>query len=214
MIARVDTMSLARAERADFAEFLASLTPEQWNAPTLCGGWQVRDVVAHVYSYEDLGFGGLAARFVTAGLDIDRINDRALGDYVGMGAKQLLARARDHVQPKGLTARFGGRIALTDGMIHQQDVRRPLGRPRAIPPDRLVAALGTARNAPTLGARKRIRELTLTATDLDWTTGTGPLVTGPAEALLMAIAGRRGVTSELSGPGLATLTERIEGIDG
>ena len=50
-----DTMRLARDERADLADFLATLTPEQWDAPTLCPLWRVRDVVAHIFSYEDLG---------------------------------------------------------------------------------------------------------------------------------------------------------------
>ena len=50
-----DTMCLARDERADLADFLATLTPEQWDAPTLCTLWRVRDVVAHMFSYEDLG---------------------------------------------------------------------------------------------------------------------------------------------------------------
>jgi hypothetical protein len=73
----------------------------------------------------------------------------------------------------------------------------------------MLCTLQFARTAPTIGAKKRIRGLTLTATDLDWTTGTGPAVEGPAEALLMAIAGRRGVVQELSGPGQPTLADRI-----
>ena len=68
-----------------------------------------------------------------------------------------------------------------------------------------------AKTAPTIGAAKRIRGLTLTATDLDWTTGQGPRVEGPAEPLLMALAGRRGMTSELSGPVVPVLAERIRG---
>ena len=55
----------------------------------------------------------------------------------------------------------------------------------------------------------RIRRLGLTATDLDWSTGERPVVTGPAEALLMALAGRRGITHELSGPGLRVLAARV-----
>lgn len=207
----VDTMSLARAERADLAEFLATLSPQQWDAPTLCHRWRVRDVVAHTYSYEDLGFGRLAARMVKAGLNGDRANAVGVAEHAGKSGDELAARAREHIQPAGLTAMMGGRIALTDGMIHHQDIRRPLGLPRQIPADRLVAALQTARTAPAIRAAKRIRGLTLTATDMDWSTGSGPLVEGPGEALLMAIAGRRGVTAELSGPGVATLAERIGG---
>lgn len=101
---------------------------------------------------------------------------------------------------------MGGRIALTDGMIHQQDIRRP----RQVPAGRLKAASDTARSAPTLGAARLIKGLTLRATDLDWATGTGPEVEGFGEALLMAMAGRRRVATELTGSGAARLTERLD----
>jgi len=63
---------------------------------------------------------------------------------------------------------------------------------------------------PTIGATKRVRGLRLVATDLDWTVGTGPAVKGPAESLLMSMAGRRGVVGELAGPGQPTLAARVE----
>lgn len=94
-------------------------------------------------------------------------------------------------------------------MFHRQDIRRPLGLPRAIPAPRLTVALDFATTARPIRAVPRIRGLTLTATDLDWTTGAGPEITGPDESLLMALAGRRGISDELAGPGLATLTGRI-----
>lgn len=56
-------MDMARAERTDLAEFLATLTPEQWAAPSLCTKWSVKDVVAHMISYEELGTTGLIKRF-------------------------------------------------------------------------------------------------------------------------------------------------------
>ncbi len=105
---------------------------------------------------------------------------------------------------------FGGVIALTDGMIHQQDVRRPLGPPREIPAERIVPVLHFALFAPVVRGILRVRGVRLVATDLDWSFGSGPEARGPAESLLMVIAGRRGVVPELSGPGTAKLTERIE----
>ena len=73
----VDVMSLARDERADLAEFLTTLTPSQWEAPSLCGAWRVPDVVAHMFSYEDLRLGALIGRFVIGGVLPDRV--KALG---------------------------------------------------------------------------------------------------------------------------------------
>lgn len=206
-----DYTAMAMAERAEIADLLASLTPEQWQAPTLCADWTVRDVVAHMFSFEELSTLGLIGRFARGPFTRGGANTVGVDAYRDHGPDELVALVQRHLRPRGLTAGFGGRIALTDGTIHHQDIRRPLGLPRQIPPERLVAVLDFARTAPTISAGKRIRGLTLTATDLDWTTGTGPEVTGPAEALLMALAGRRGVTDELSGPGVPELAARIGG---
>ncbi|AEA25331.1 maleylpyruvate isomerase family mycothiol-dependent enzyme [Pseudonocardia benzenivorans] len=201
-----DVRTMARAERADLADFLATLTPEEWDAPTLCERWTVRDVVAHMFSYDELSMFGLVRRLANGP---GRANDIGVAAYRDRSPEQLVALVRDHLDPRGLPAAFGGRIALTDCTIHHQDIRRPLGRPREIPPDRLRVALDYALFAPPIKARPRVRGLTLQATDLEWRSGAGPLVEGPAESLLMAAAGRAGVTDELSGPGVPTLAERI-----
>ena len=86
-------------------------------------------------------------------------------------------------------------------MIHHQDIRRPLGVPREVPADRLRCALDFATWAPPIKARPRIHGLTLTATDIDWAAGQGPLVEGTGEALL----------PELTGPGAAVLAVRVTG---
>jgi uncharacterized protein (TIGR03083 family) len=207
----MDVMGMARDERGELVDLLVTLTPAQWDASTLCSEWRVRDVVAHMFSFEALTTLGLVGRFLRGGLIPGRVNAVGVAAYADRNIDELIALAKNNLQPKGLTAGFGGRIALTDGMIHQQDIRRPLGLPRQIPPQRLTAVLDFAKTAPTISARKRIRGLRLTAGDLDWSTGEGPVVTGPAEALLMALAGRRGVTHELSGPGLPVLAGRIGG---
>ena len=204
-----DTMRLARDERADLADFLATLTPEQWDAPTLCTLWRVRDVVAHIFSYEDLGLVALVRRFAAARFNADQVNAVGVAAYAEYGPAELLARVRERLQPSGLTARFGGQIALTDGLIHHQDIRRALALPREVPLDRVQAALRFAPGARPIGAPRRLRGLRLAATDLDWSTGDGPTVEGPGEALLIAMAGRPAALPELSGPGTPTLAERI-----
>ncbi|CAM3144006.1 maleylpyruvate isomerase family mycothiol-dependent enzyme [Prescottella defluvii] len=203
-----DVTELAHAERAQLAALLKSLTAQQWQEPSLCAGWTVRDVVAHMLSYEELGPVGVVSRFMRGRLRFDRANDIGLADFDGQGPQQLVDLLDRSLQPRGLTTAFGSRIALVDGMIHQQDIRRPLGIPRDIPAERLAPALSFARIAPPIGARRRIRGLRLVATDLDWAAGRGPEIRGSGEALLMSIAGRHDVTGELEGPGLATLRGR------
>ncbi|TCP52099.1 uncharacterized protein (TIGR03083 family) [Tamaricihabitans halophyticus] len=200
---------LAREERADFADFLSTLRPEQWDEPTLCDSWTVRDVVAHVISYEGHGPRDVAVRFAKGGMRLSGANTIALAEYRAYSPDELLARLRRHLDPTGLTNVFGGSVALTDCCIHHQDIRRPFGMPREIPPDRLVEVLRFALLAPPIGAFVRARGLRLEATDLDFTRGNGPEVQGPAESILMAIAGRRGAVDELSGPGQPILSNRI-----
>lgn len=206
-----DVTELAHDERAQLATLLHSLTPQQWQAPSLCAGWTVRDVIAHMLSYEELSRVGVARRFARGWLRFDGANAIGLDDFAGHSPNQLLDLLERSMRPRGLTTGFGGRIALVDAMIHQQDIRRPLGIPREIPSERLVPALDFARVAPPIGARRRIQGLRLVATDLDWTAGRGLDVRGPAEALLMSIAGRHDAADELEGPGLATLRGRICG---
>ena len=205
----VDGMALARAEREDLLDLLGTLTPEQWRAPSLCAGWSVHDVVAHVLSYEELGPRQLAARFARGSFRFGRVNAVGLREYADRSPAELTDLLRRHLTPTGLTAGLGGAIALTDGLIHHQDIRRPLGLPRAVPAERVRPALRTALFAPTLLGVVRVRDVRLVATDLDWAFGRGPEVRGTAEALLMTVAGRRDIAAELSGPGRERIARRL-----
>lgn len=200
-------MDMARAERADLAEFLATLAPRDWETPSLCTKWTVKDVVAHVISYEELGAAGLLKRFAKGW--VVRANQVGVDEFSALRPEQLLQFLRSHLEPRGLTAGFGGMIALVDGTVHHQDIRRSLGRPRTVPPDRLQRVLGLVPGNPRLGAGRRIRGLRLHATDVDWTHGRGPEVSGAGEALLMAMTGRPAALAELGGPGRDTLARRL-----
>jgi uncharacterized protein (TIGR03083 family) len=205
----VPWLELARAEREDFAAFLETLTPQQWEAPTLCDKWKVRQVAAHTISFDELSSGQLVGRFVKGLLIVDRINDVGVADYADRSPEQLVALIRGYAHPHGLTAGFGGRIALTDNMIHQQDIRRALDIPRTIPAERLLTALEFSLYAPTIRGAWRARGVRLVASDSDWSHGKGAEVRGPGEALLMAMAGRSDALKDLSGAGLDKLARRI-----
>lgn len=202
-------MALARAEREDLRDLLVGLGPEQWRAPSLCAGWSVKDVVAHMLSYEELGARQLAERFLRGRLSVDRVNAIGLREYSTRTPPELIELLEAHLDPAGLTAGMGGAIALTDGLIHQQDIRRPLGLPRTIPAERLVPALRTALFGPTLLGVIRVRDVRLVAADIDWTFGRGPEVRGTGEAILMAVAGRPDAVADLAGPGQARLIARV-----
>ncbi|ATA27264.1 hypothetical protein MLM_0173 [Mycobacterium lepraemurium] len=199
-----ELMAIARAERADLAELLATLGPRDWESPSR---WSVKDVVAHVISYEELGAFGLLKRFAKGW--VVRTNQVGVDEFTDLTPQQLLEFLREHLEPRGLTAGFDGMIALVDGMIHHQDIRRALGRPRVVPPDRLQRVLSLVPGNPRLGAGRRIWGLRLRATDIDWTHGDGPQVSGPGEALLMAMSGHPAALADLDEPGCATLATRL-----
>jgi uncharacterized protein (TIGR03083 family) len=202
-------MQMARAEREELVALLEGLTPQQWESPTLCEGWRVRDVVAHVIGFDPLSRIQLV-RWMAKGL-VTRGGSNAfeVAQYRSTSTEELTALMRRYALPQGVTAGFGGRIALTDGMIHQQDIRRPLGVPRTIPAESLRTALDFTLTAPRLLGAWKARGVRLVATDLDWSHGKGQDVRGNGEALLMAMAGRAAALDDVEGPGKAKLAQRF-----
>jgi len=205
----VDLMRLATDERADLVALLEDLDADEWNRPSLCEDWRVRDVAAHVISYDVLSPLATIGRFLQGGLSVSRINAIGVRRARALEPAQIIAQYHSRPRPTGLTAGLKGGIGLTDGVIHHQDIRRALGRPREIPRERLDAALPFSLKAPTLRGRKIAKGLTLAATDLDWHHGEGPEVRGTGEALLMACAGRGIAVDELSGEGVEVLRSRL-----
>lgn len=175
----MDKTGWAAEERRSFADLLAGLDDDQWNALSICGDWRVRDVAVHIVAYLDRNrasfFAGMARHY---------------GRIDGLNAADL-------------------RRLLTECMIHHQDVRRSLHLPRTVSAGPLRAALDFARIAPLIRGAVRTRGLQMVATDLDWAAWRGPDVKGPGEAVLMAMAGRPDALPHLSGPGVGELSRRF-----
>jgi uncharacterized protein (TIGR03083 family) len=196
---------LATQERSELADMLSELTPPQWSVPSLCAGWTVRQVVAHdrlprpkqnwlVRQHDAQAVGRRPIERGSAG----RLCRRHTRSSRRTGARRH--------EPSGAGALFGGRVALIECLIHQQDIRRPLGMPRIIATDRLRVSLDYARISPVIGGARRTRGIRLTATDRNWSAGRGPEVRGSGEALLLAMTGRVAhLTDELDGDGVAML---------
>lgn len=200
-------IDLAQDERADLADYLRTLSEDDWHTPSLCQGWSIKDVVAHIVSYEELGALGVLKRFARG--RFVHANEVGVREFAPYTPAELLDYLRAHLRPQGLTARFGGMIGLIDGTVHHQDIRRALGHPRTVPVERLERILPLVPGNPRLGAGKRIKGLRLRATDVAWQHGDGPEVIGKGEALLMAMTGRPAAIGDLTGPGQATLAQRL-----
>jgi uncharacterized protein (TIGR03083 family) len=207
-------MGLATEERRSLLELLEGLTADQWLTQSLCGDWRVREVVAHHIGY-DLLTGRETLRRMATGRAYPgrRPNARMLAELSDLTTDQLLEAVATHLRPTGITTGFGGRIALLDCMIHQQDIRRPLGLIRDIPAERLRPALDFAVWAPPIRGAVRGRGVRLIADDIGWAFGRGPIVRGPGEAILLAMGGRAIALKDLTGPGRDRLARNLGSAD-
>ena len=207
----MDTWAMIAAERIETADFLGSLTPEQWNAQSLCAGWRVREVVAHLVAPFRVS---LPRVFVEAirrrGIDpaLDAFAKKfGTEDPVKLCA-ELRANAGHRFKPPGLPPE----APLTDLVIHGLDMRVPLGLPTDRPADVVNTALAflTSKSA-TKGfvAKGRVNGLRFVATDTGWAIGAGPEVTGPGWAIALALSGRGAGLDRLDGSGLAVLRGRL-----
>ncbi|MEQ1874661.1 MAG: maleylpyruvate isomerase family mycothiol-dependent enzyme [Ilumatobacteraceae bacterium] len=201
-------------ELASISEFVSTLSDEQWNQNTLCEGWRVRDVISHMtlgYTTPMLPLIGMLARYR---FNVPKASAAGSVEYGSEHSPAQLKAVfesihRDHVR-KGIAKVIPTKEGLLDHVVHHQDMRRPLGLPRHIPEERLVAALGVAPGINGfVGSKRRAAGLRLVATDVDWSHGDGPEVRGSGEAVLLALTGRSVVLSELAGEGVVTLRDRL-----
>lgn len=195
---------LLAAERRELLELLHTLSAEDWLTPSLCTGWTVRDVVAHLLwdTVTVRQYLGVAAKYRWP----DRINQHYVDEARGLNTDELLERF-ESVLDGGWLSRVMTAGMLADLVVHQQDIRRPLARPRVIAPQRLLHTLNHANR--WVYPRRAMKGLRLVATDIDWTHGAGPEVRGTGEALMLAVAGRGVVLGELRGDGVELLQWRV-----
>ena len=197
--------ALIADERTDLVALLRTLSPDEWVAPSLCAGWRVRDVVAHLL-YDTSPLPKYLLDAAKAGFSAQRMNARAIERAGDTDSAQLVDALEGSIGG-GIFATLAPSLALADALIHHQDIRRPLKRPRAVPTERLLRVLDHP--DPFASPRSRTRGLRFSATDVSWSRGEGPEIRGTGEAIVMAIAGRRAVIDELDGDGVPVLEGRL-----
>jgi uncharacterized protein (TIGR03083 family) len=210
-----DFRALHDAENADFVAYLGGLSDDEWDAPSLCDGWRVRDVVGHILYGNELKLWTLPYRLARYGFSSDRSGKAySIARAEGRSPASLLHDFSTRDAWAGTCRVFPPKLTLLDRLVHQQDIRRALGHTRAVPAERLLPTLdATPRLGSVFGARRRTRGLRFTATDVGWRWDGGhpsaPEVRGPGEALLMTMLGRRQPLDELDGPGLGEFRTRV-----
>ncbi|MGK5114056.1 MULTISPECIES: maleylpyruvate isomerase family mycothiol-dependent enzyme [unclassified Geodermatophilus] len=209
---RVAHLDDVRDERLSLADLLDTLSAEEWATPSLCAGWTVHDVVAHLTLSPQQRIWPTLVRVARTRGDFDR----AEAEW----ARERAARYRpaELVGQLRATAGVDSRLRLSgpldplvDILVHGQDVARPLCRPREVPARRALPALRHVwSSAFYRRPDRRFRGLRLVATDADWSAGEGSReVRGPVGDLLLLATNRPAALPGLTGPGVAEAAARL-----
>ncbi|MEU4948907.1 maleylpyruvate isomerase family mycothiol-dependent enzyme [Streptomyces lavendulae] len=188
------------AERQELADVLDTLTPAQWDAPSLCAAWRVREVAAHMSLGFRTSLPGFAAELLKARGSLHRMTARtARRDAAAFTTGELAALLREHAHHPWKPPGGGPTGSLAHDVVHGLDITVALGHPRRVPEDRLRLLLDavTPRGLRFFGVD--LTGIRLCADDLDWSHGSGGAVHGQAQDLLLVLFGRRLPAGRLHG---------------
>jgi uncharacterized protein (TIGR03083 family) len=194
-------------QRLAIADLLEDLSAQEWDAPSLCAGWRIRDVAAHIaMTPQAPGPWTMLVEAVRARGSFHRLNHDIAVRHANRPGADLVAELRRHAASRKLPAVTSYRNVLADTLVHAQDMAIPLRRTLPMPTE---AAATAATRVWTMGwpfhAKRRLAGFRLTATDTTWTAGNGTEIRGPTSALLLLLTGRTESLRQLSGEGLAVL---------
>ena len=167
------------------ATALEAIAPEQWDVPSLCGGWRVREVIAHLTTpvrHDDPSS--------DVGSELARASDELATRDAALPTELLLTQLRSDELAAWVPA--GGRIgALTHVVVHGLDVTGPLGLPSTAPRSAVRAVLASLAADVHRYFGVSVRGMRLEASDIDWSYGAGVVLRAPADDLVLALTGRR-----------------------
>lgn len=198
-------------ERRSIATLVEGLDADQLATPSLCAGWDVKTVAAHLVSDFTDGFWGFLASGVRNG-NIDRGIDALARRRAQASAAEIaetLRRRADFRLSPPVTGPLSG---LTDVLVHGADMRIPLGLPHQPDPQHVARVLDflTSRTQFGFFPHRRLRGIALRDEDTGRTWGEGRVITGPGVALMLAVCGRTVAIDGLSGPGTPVLVSRLQ----
>jgi uncharacterized protein (TIGR03083 family) len=201
--------SAVRTVRLRIADMLDTLSPTEWDAASLCEGGRVRDVAGHLALVSTITTGQMIAAAPRARFNPNRINTLLAVRAGSVATSQIVQKLRDHAGDRTTARALDTRNSLFDAIVHSQDIAIPLGRTFPIPVDFTRQGLDRVWSMGwPFNARRRLAGRSLTATDADWSVGSGPEISGSALSLLLLLTGRTSTArSELVGAGLEGLQD-------
>ncbi len=207
-----DTISVAiTGQRLALCDLLERLQPQDWDTASLCDGWTVRDVVGHLTLATEETFGDMVMGMIKARGNFDRMTKgTAIARAQRFEPSALIEQIRATASSTRRAPMSSPLDPLVDIIVHTQDIARPLQVFYTPRPDHVTPALDHAVASRWYGGRKRFADVTLEATDADWTAGSGdqPAAGAVTDLLLMA-TGRAAGLAGLSGPGVGPLKRRL-----
>jgi uncharacterized protein (TIGR03083 family) len=203
----VDYFPVIAAERRAVADMLDGLSPQQWETQSLCAGWKVRHVAAHLSVVLTHGMGTLLLAAIRAGGNLDRANRIVVAREAARPIPDIVGDLRANADSRFTPPTFGSEASLTEILLHGEDMRVPLDIADGRPAERWQGALDLLLSPKGRRgfAAKGLPPLRYVATDTEWAHGSGDEVRGPARALALTISGRPAQIGELSGPGLVNV---------
>lgn len=207
---------LMDSERLALTEFAAGLTADEFEVQSLCAAWRVRDVLAHVAWGSTHPPLKTVVAVVRGGFRANAVNAKLSRQWGDLPTDQIVAHLRGAVGARTRTPGTRPVDVLADLLVHDLDLRVPLGRPRPppVPAYRLALQRYVAMGWPLSMAFGRnpkatARGFRLVAEDIGWSHGEGPDVTGRSTALLLALTGRPVDGGEFAGEGASAFAERL-----
>jgi uncharacterized protein (TIGR03083 family) len=206
----MDVRARTAANRRLLADFFDGLDEDQLQTRSLCDAWTVREVLGHLVMPLAGSLGGFLRQVVRARGSINRASEAVAGELGRRPVTELTTLLRDKADQHGKAPGVGPMGQMTDGCVHLRDCARPLGLPDNVSVDDWRMVLDwLPSGVPGLVPKRRVEGLSLVTTDQDWSWGAGERITGPSEAVAMAVCGRAVVLDELSGPGVGLLRHRL-----
>lgn len=197
-------------ERRSIANLVEGLDDAQLATPSLCAGWDVKTVAAHLVSDFTDGFWGFLASGVRH-VNIDRGIDALARRHAQATAAEIAATLRSGADNRLSPPITGPLSSLTDVLVHGADMRIPLGLPHQPDAQYVARVLDFLTSRTQLGffPHRRLRGIALHDEDTGRTWGDGQAITGPGVALMLAVCGRTVAFDRLSGPGVSVLRSRL-----
>lgn len=187
----IDLRPAIAGEFLALADTLQAMDGTRWDTPSLCEGWRIREVIAHLTMAARYPEQRFMAKLQEHGFDFTALSNAIAREDAGLSTSELLGNLRDRTMHEWAPPGGGYHGALNHVVVHGLDATIPLGVPHRGPEENLHVVLeDLTRGGGHENFGVSVMGRRLEATDLDWSFGSGAPLSGSSEALIVALCGR------------------------